>query len=72
MLEDVARLGDRVGNLQRHFRQAGEDIDQIFTSTEKIDRRGRAIVDIELGENPATDAIDGNQTKLQIPATESG
>ena len=72
MLEDVARLGDRVGNLQRHFRQAGEDVDQIFTSTEKIDRRGRAIVDIELGENPAPDTMDGNQTELQIPATESG
>lgn len=72
MLEDVARLGDRVGNLQRHFRQAGEDVDQIFTSTEKIDRRGRAIIDIELGENPATDTMDGNQTELQIPATESG
>tara|TARA_B100000686_G_C16777798_1_gene969717 strand:- start:800 stop:1924 length:1125 start_codon:yes stop_codon:yes gene_type:complete len=72
MLEDVARLGDRVSNLQRHFRQAGEDVDQIFTSTEKIDRRGHAIVDIELGEDPVTDTIDGNQTELQIPATESG
>lgn len=71
MLEDVARLGSRVDNLQRHFRQAREDVDQISTSTEKIDRRGRAIVDIELGESSADDAVDGNRTELQIPFTES-
>ena len=50
MLEDVSRLGERVGRLQRHFKQASEDVDQIFTSTNKIGRRGQMIVDIELGE----------------------
>ena len=70
MLEDVARLDTRARNLQRHFRQAGEDLDQILTSTEKIDRRGRAIVDIGLGEG-ADEAIEGTQATLRMPITES-
>lgn len=70
MLEDVARLDTRARNLQRHFRQAGEDLDQILTSTEKIDRRGRAIVDIGLGEG-ADEAVEGAQATLRMPITES-
>ena len=70
MLEDVARLDTRARNLQRHFRQAGEDLDQILTSTEKIDRRGRAIVDIGLGEG-ADEAVEGTQAALRMPITES-
>lgn len=70
MLEDVDRLGDRVGKLQRHFKQASEDVDQIFISTDKIGRRGQQIVDIELGEKLAEKAIDEDQPELQIPFTE--
>lgn len=70
MLEDVDRLGDRVGKLQRHFKQASEDVDQIFVSTDKIGRRGRQIIDIELGEKLAEKAIDEDQPELQIPFTE--
>ncbi len=79
MLEDVSRLGERVGRLQRHFKQASEDVDQIFTSTNKIGRRGQMIVDIELGEklgeklgeDLTEKAIDDDQPELQIPFTES-
>jgi len=50
MAEDVGRLDDRVGKLQRHFDQATEDVRQIRISTEKIARRADRIDDIELGE----------------------
>ncbi|MCE2483475.1 MAG: DNA recombination protein RmuC [Alphaproteobacteria bacterium] len=70
MLEDVDRLGERAEKLRRHFRQAGEDVDQILISTDKIDRRGRAIVDIGLGEG-ADEAIEGTQATLRMPITES-
>ena len=70
MLEDVSRLGERVGRLQRHFKQANEDVDQIFTSTDKIGRRGQKIIDIELGEVPSIEGVDDDQTELQIPFSE--
>jgi len=52
MLDDVARLDDRVGNLERHFDQAGRDIEQIRTSASKITGRGTRITQIELGDDP--------------------
>ncbi len=61
MLEDVARLDDRVGKLESHFDQAGRDIKQIRTSADKITRRGDAIQEIQLGEangDAITDAAD--------------
>lgn len=36
---DVERLGDRVGNLDRHFEQARKDVDQIRISSEKAGKR---------------------------------
>ena len=41
LLEDVGRLGERVGKLDSHFRQAQEDVAQIATSAEKIIKRGQ-------------------------------
>ncbi len=37
--KDVERLGDRVGNLDRHFNQAQKDIGEIKVSAEKAGRR---------------------------------
>jgi len=54
MLEDVRRLGERVENLQKHFDQAGKDIDQIQTSARKVTSRGQRIVDLELGDDEPT------------------
>lgn len=50
LLEDVRRLGERVEKLDLHFRQAGEDIAGIRTSTEKIVRRGDRIEALEFDE----------------------
>jgi DNA recombination protein RmuC len=50
MLDDVKRLGDRVGKLGRHFDQAREDIEDIRRSTDGISRHGERIRAVELGD----------------------
>ena len=50
MGEDVLRLDQRVGRLQRHFGQAEEDLRQIRISTEKVQRRATRIQEVELDE----------------------
>ena len=52
LLEDILRLNDRVGNLDRHFDQARRDIDQIKTTTSKISSRSEKIEAIEVEDNP--------------------
>jgi DNA recombination protein RmuC len=54
LITDVQRLDKRVGNLQRHFDQAGEDMREVRISTEKITKRGDRIQDLEV-EGPAAD-----------------
>ena len=51
MLEDVVRLDDRVGKLQRHFEQAGEDMRSIRISTEKVVRRAERIEELEIDDD---------------------
>jgi DNA recombination protein RmuC len=58
MLQDLARLDDRVSNLQKHFDQANDDIRQIRISTEKVSRRGERIGELELGEDGEGGAED--------------
>ena len=57
MLEDVARLDDRVGALQKHFGQAEEDLRKIRISTDKVTKRGEKIEEIELGEGATPEEI---------------
>lgn len=54
VLEDTARLDDRVARLQRHFEQAHEDVRQIRISTEKIQKRGERIENLQLEDSPGT------------------
>ncbi|WP_142849079.1 DNA recombination protein RmuC [Telmatospirillum sp. J64-1] len=54
LLDDVARLDDRVGRLARHFDQAQEDIRQIRISAEKVTRRGDRIEEIQLSGSGTT------------------
>lgn len=54
LMEDVARLDERVRKLQAHFSQASRDVEMILTSTEKLTKRGAKIEALELGaEAPA-------------------
>ncbi len=58
LLEDVTRLDERAGKLQRHFEQAGDDLRQIRISTDKVTRRGLRIEELEFEEpEPASEAI---------------
>ncbi len=53
---DVERLGDRVGNLDRHFEQARKDVDQIRISSEKAGKRAGRLHNFdfeELASEPA-------------------
>ena len=52
LMQDLARLDDRVRKLQVHFLQAGKDIDQIMTSTGKLVRRGEKIEALEFDGAP--------------------
>jgi DNA recombination protein RmuC len=47
LIDDVARMRDRVLKLQQHFAQAGEDVRQIVISAEKVEKRGARIADVE-------------------------
>jgi DNA recombination protein RmuC len=56
LIDDVARMHDRVLKLQQHFTQAGEDVRQIVISAEKLEKRGARITDVEFideGPQPA-------------------
>jgi len=48
MMEDVARLDKRVGQLATHFDQTQRDIKDVLTSTGKIVKRGVTIENIQL------------------------
>ena len=48
LMEDVARLNDRIGKLRSHFGQAEKDIELIETSGRKISSRGERITGVEL------------------------
>jgi len=48
MIDDLARLRDRVGKLATHHDQARRDLDQILTSTDKLVRRGERIGEMDL------------------------
>jgi DNA recombination protein RmuC len=58
LIEDVARMHERVLKLQQHFGQANEDVRQIMISAEKVEKRGARIAEVEFDEdNGAADAL---------------
>ncbi len=65
MAEDVGRLDERVGKLQRHFEQASEDMRNIRISTEKVTKRSESIERIELGDDDAADELDAPVIRLE-------
>jgi DNA recombination protein RmuC len=48
MLQDVKRLGERVGNLRQHFDRTNKDIGEIETSMKRIETRAGRIEQAEL------------------------
>jgi DNA recombination protein RmuC len=53
LLRDVERLDERVGKLQRHHDQSGEDLRQIRISTDKVTKRAERIEELQLEEAEA-------------------
>jgi DNA recombination protein RmuC len=62
MMEDLARLRERVLKLQQHHNQTGEDLRQIIISSEKIEKRAARIEELEF------DDADGAQAANVIAA----
>lgn len=54
LIEDICRLNERVENLGRHFKQAGDDIESIKISSGKINKRIEKIEAVEVGEQQAS------------------
>ena len=54
MMKDVGWLSERVRKLQTHFGQANKDIDDILTSTGRIEKRGEQ--DREASNSTATES----------------
>jgi DNA recombination protein RmuC len=59
-MEDMARLRERVLDLQRHFGQATQDIEKILTSSERIASRGNKIESLEF-EGDAANGADSDR-----------
>lgn len=55
LMDDLGRLDDRTRKLQSHFFAAQKDVEQILTSSDKLNRRGAKIGALEL-ESPAPHA----------------
>ena len=58
MLKDVGLLDERVGGLQRHFDQAGEDLRKIRISTDKVTKRAGRVAELEFDDEPAPEPVD--------------
>ena len=65
LITDVSRLDKRVGNLQRHFDQASEDMREVRISAEKINKRSELIQNLEVDED--VDKSDDIMNSKQKP-----
>ena len=52
LLQDVKRLGERVGKLRDHFETTSKDIGQIEISMKGVERHADRIAQVDLGEPP--------------------
>ena len=69
LMEDIGRMHDRVLDLQRHFGQAGKDIEKIVISSEKVTRRGAKIEQVEFTD-PSHRKDDGEASPPRLVAGE--
>lgn len=68
MMKDVRLLSDRVRKMQNHLGQTTEDMNQILTSTGRIEKRATRIEELEFDENDdaaASNVIAGPLRKLE-------
>jgi len=62
LFKDVERLGDRVGNLDRHFSQAAKDVEEIKISATKAGNRARRLDSFDFEAAP--EISDGDVVRL--------
>jgi DNA recombination protein RmuC len=82
LMEDVARLDERVRKLQSHFSMATRDIDEILVPSAKVTKRGQKIEALEFGESPEAPAksaapgaprsVDSRSGQLRLRVIEDG
>ncbi|MEM1385016.1 MAG: DNA recombination protein RmuC [Pseudomonadota bacterium] len=56
LTKDLARMGERVGQLDRHFAQAQQDLEGLRLSAEKAGRRGARLETLDFGEDEREEA----------------
>ena len=67
LMEDLARLDDRVRKLQNHFNLTAADIDKILISTSKLSRHGDRIEALEFAATgDAASETEDNQTSGRL------
>jgi len=59
MMKDVGLLGERVNKLKTHFSQSSKDIDDILTSTGRIEKRAGRIEGLEFDDASAAQVLPG-------------
>ena len=59
LLQDVKRLGERIGKLRDHFETTNKDIGQIEISMKGIDRHAERIAQVELAPPEGTKPLPG-------------
>jgi len=69
LMDDVNRMHDRVLDLQRHFGQAGKDIEKIVISSDKITKRGAKIEQVEVADSAHRNS-DGETSPPRLVAGE--
>jgi len=67
LLDDVVRLDDRAGKLQRHFEQATDDLRQIRISTEKVGKRAERIEELQVGHDRPPEGATGGADISELP-----
>ncbi len=70
--KDVERLVDRVGNLDRHFTQAGKDIEDIKISATKAGNRARKLDNFDFDNAPAIQTGETNDLVSLASESEGG
>ena len=56
MMDDLGRLRERVLKLQQHHNQTGEDLRQIMISSDKVEKRGARIEELDFADEGAAPA----------------
>jgi DNA recombination protein RmuC len=67
LMDDIARLNERVVNLSKHFTQANEDVRQILISAEKVEKRATRIREVEFGGDESHAAAEAVVIPAPLP-----